>query len=241
MQQVKKSVTALEIPYCQSCQGYRCTPFLYCQSEELELISNNKSCQRYAKGQVIFQKGNPALGLYCVHSGKIKISKMGGDDKEQIVHLSKEGDILGLGPLMAQIPYPTSAIALEDCVVCFVPRNDFLQLVHSNVQFCTALMNQLAASLFEAEERMLHLAYKPVRERLADALLLLLRTYQHTDEHQFSIAISREDLASLVGTAKETTIRLLSELKDEGTITSKGSQITILRPQRLVQIAAKYD
>jgi CRP-like cAMP-binding protein len=102
-------------------------------------------------------------------------------------------------------------------------------------------MKQLATALAETEERMLQLAYKPVRERLADALLLLLRTYQHADQQQFSIAISRDDLAALVGTAKETTIRLLSELKDEGTITTKGSQITVLKPQRLIQIAAQYE
>ncbi|OUJ76326.1 hypothetical protein BXP70_01125 [Hymenobacter crusticola] len=213
---------------------------MYCQPEELEVIASSKVCQKYRKGQIIYQEGNPALGLYCVHSGKIKVIKVGGDYKEQIVHLGKEGEVLGLAALIASSSYSTSAVALDDCVVCFVPRISFLHLLSSNSQFCTSLLKVLADSLHKAEQGMVHLAYKPVRERLADALLLLLRTYQLTNQTQFSIAISRDDLAALVGTAKETTIRLLSEFKDEGIITSKGSQITILKPESLAEIAALY-
>ncbi|WP_324674750.1 Crp/Fnr family transcriptional regulator [Hymenobacter sp. GOD-10R] len=193
------------------------------------------------KGQTIYREGSPALGLYCVHSGKIKVIKVGGDDKEQIVHLGKAGEVLGLAALIARSNHLASAVALEDCVVCFVPRTSFLYLLSSNLQFCTSLLKVLADSLHKAEQGMLRLAYKPVRERLADALLLLLHTYQTTDQAQFSIAISRDDLAALVGTAKETTIRLLSEFKDKGIIASKGSQITILKPEKLVEIAALYD
>jgi len=202
---------------------------------------HSKTCQRYQKGQLIFQEGSPTLGLYCVHNGKIKVTKVGGDDKEQILRLAKEGDTLGLGSLMAGSNHSNSAVALEEAVVCFIPRSNFLSLLTCNTQFCTAVMKLLADTLSQAEERMLHLAYKPVRERLADALLLLLHTYQAADQSKFSISITREDLASLVGTAKETTIRLLSELKDDGIVASKGSQITVLRPEKLHDIAALYD
>jgi CRP-like cAMP-binding protein len=84
--------------------------------------------------------------------------------------------------------------------------------------------------------------YKPVRERLAEALLLLLRMF-HTEgppePHTFSI--SREDLGALMGTTKETTTRMLSEFKTDGMLTTRGSAITILEPVRLVEIATRYD
>jgi CRP-like cAMP-binding protein len=229
-------------PDCQTCPHRKNPLMACCSAEELELINNNKTTQYYQKGQLIYQEGNQALGLYCVHQGKIKIAKAGGDNKEQIVHLCREGDVLGYRALLAGTRYSSSAVALEDCVVCFVPRPDFLRLVQANVQFSTAMMQLLARSLGQAEERMLHLAYKPVRERLAGALLLVQQTFrQEGEELPFRIALGREDLAALVGTAKETVSRLLSEFKDAGIIATRGSQITILKPSRLLEISTMYD
>ncbi|MBH8568478.1 Crp/Fnr family transcriptional regulator [Microvirga sp. STS02] len=198
--------------------------------------------QSYQKGQRIFHEGSPALGLHCVNQGKIKVTKASSEGKEQIVQLAKGGDVLGFQSVLTDTRYSTSAVALEDCVVCFIPRSDFFRVWQSNVQFSTSLMQMMARALGAAEVQMLHLAYKPVRERLAGALLLLARTFRKGDEAEiFSMSISREDLASLVGTAKETAIRLLSEFKEAGIIASRGSEVTILNIGELSQIAALYD
>ena len=229
-------------PDCQTCPHRKNPLMACCSTEELEFINTNKTTQYYQKGQFIYQEGNQALGLYCVHQGRIKLSKAGGDNKEQIVSLFREGDVFGYRALLAGTRYSASAVALEECVVCFVPRPDFLRLVQANVQFSTALMQLLARSLGQAEERMLHLAYKPVRERLAGALMLVQQTFlQEGEELPFRIALGREDLAALVGTAKETVSRLLSEFKDAGIIATRGSQITILKPSRLLEISTMYD
>jgi len=232
------------VPTCQNCPSRKGLLIGCCPLEELEFIASNKTSQFYQKGQIIHQEGTMALGLHCVHQGKIKISKLGSDHKEQIVRLARHGDVLGFRALVMGSRYTNSAVALEDCVVCFVPRPDFLRLVQSNVQFANSLMQLLAGALTEAEERMTQLAYKPVRERLAGALLLLQRTF--TEEGApagtpFSISLSREDIASLVGTAKETVSRLLSDFRDEGIISTKGSQVTILDSARLLEIATLYD
>lgn len=229
-------------PECHSCP-HRKNPLMSCCSpEELEFTNANKSTQFYQKGQLIYQEGSQAMGLFCVHQGKIKLTKAAGDNKEQIVHLLREGEVLGYRALVASTPYSHSAVALEDCVVCFVPRPDFLRLLQSNQQFSTALMQLLARVLGLAEERMLDLAYKPVRERLAGALLLVQKTFlREGDALPFRISLGREDLAALVGTAKETVSRLLSEFKDAGMIATRGSQITILKPTRLQELATMYD
>ena len=213
-----------------------------CQVDELDFISSSKVSQSYQKGQRIFQEGGPATGLYCVNAGKIKVTKSGADGKEQILRLAKDGDILGFQSVLTEPKYSTSAVALDDCVVCFIPRSDFFRVWQSNVQFSTSLMQMMAKALGAAEVQMLHLAYKPVRERLAEALLLLAQTFGKSGDTQpFSMAISREDLASLVGTAKETAIRLMSELKEAGIIATRGSQVTILDQVGLNQIASLYD
>jgi CRP-like cAMP-binding protein len=230
-------------PTCQECPNRKGPLMGCCQLEELDFISGNKVAQSYQKGQRIFQEGSPALGLHCVSQGKIKITRTSGDGKEQITRLGKGGDVLGFQSVLTETEYTTSAVALDDCVVCFIPRSDFFRVWQSNTQFSASLMKMMAKALGAAEVMMLHLAYKPVRERLAGALLLLAQTFREneSDPQPFSISIGREDLASLVGTAKETAIRLLSEFKEANLISTRGSEITLLKMRELSQIASRYD
>jgi CRP-like cAMP-binding protein len=178
-----------------------------------------------------------------VHSGRVKITKSGGDGKEQIVRLVRAGDVLGYRALVAGSVHTTSAIALSDCSVCLIPKHVINPQIAGNLPLSNAMLQLLASSLGEATERMLHLAYKPVRERLAEALLLLLRTYHPAEDanQPFTIAISRENLGALMGTTKETTTRMLSEFKQEGLLATRGSAITILAPKQLSEIATLFD
>ena len=230
-------------PNCHSCPS-RQNPLLgCCHLEELEFLATTKTTQVYQKGQVIYQQGNPVLGMHCLNQGKVKLAKTGGDGKEHITRLVQHGSVLGLRSLLGGGQYSTSAVALDDCVVCFIPRPDVLRLIQSNRQFSNSLLHLLASKLGDAEEQLLRLAYKPVRERLAEALLVVRRTFDSAagPGEPFTIALSREDLAALVGTAKETVSRLLTEYKDAGIIATRGSQIRLLEEARLVEISTRYD
>lgn len=206
------------------------------------MLAANKSVQTYQKGQAIYQQGNKVLGLHCVHKGKIKLTRMGGDQKEHIIHLARPGEVIGYRALLAGSRYTSSAVALDECVVCFVPRLEFVGLLQANKQFANAFMHMMATVLGKAEEQLMDLAYKPVRERLAGALVIVQKTYGDPNNSEpFSIALSREDIAALVGTAKETVSRLLTEFKAEGLIATRGSLITILNYERLHTIATRYN
>ncbi|NVO32579.1 Crp/Fnr family transcriptional regulator [Hymenobacter lapidiphilus] len=229
-------------PQCHSCPSYHLSLLHCCGKDEQEEIGLHKTAQQYVAGQVIFREGSRALGLYCVHDGIIKISKTGGDGKEQIVRLAKGGDMLGYRGLVTGTLHSASAVALDTCTVCLVRKEDFFQEMSNNSVFSNGLIQLLSKTLGETEERMLHLAYKPVRERLAEALLLLLRTYRSKDQpDSLSFSITREDLGALMGTTKETSTRMLSEFKAEGMLSTHGSAITILDTMRLVNIATQYD
>jgi CRP-like cAMP-binding protein len=209
-----------------------------CQVSELAHIAGGKVSQQYQRGQVIYQEGNSPAGLYCINQGKVKVSKQNSEGKEQIVKLRKEGDVLGFQALTATSNHCSSAVALTDCVVCMVPRSDFFSIIAQNSQFSHALMHLLSAALGQAEKHMLHIAYKPVRERLAEALVQLYHFFQPATQEAFSIPISREDLAALMSTAKETASRLLSDFRDEGLIVTQGSRITVLNLEKLQKISA---
>lgn len=240
MKHLLQTIKSFESPQCTSCPQAQRGALSVCQAEQLGLLASGKVSQVYKKGQIIYAEGSACQGLHCLHQGKVKVTKIGGDGKEQIIRLANSGDLIGICALWGETNYRTSAIALDDCVVCLLPRQDVLGLAQANMQFANSLMKQLSQALNSADERVLNMAYKPVRERLADALLLLKDTYQQADQADFSIAISREDLASLVGTAKETASRLLSEFKEDGIIAAKGSNITILQSEKLLAISTQY-
>lgn len=235
--------TALCAPaHCQNCPHLNQSLMGACQLSELSLISLGKVSQVYRKGQTIFQKGTRPNGIYCIHRGKAKLSKVTADGKEQIVRLAKEGDVLGYQSLMANGCYSATAVALSDCVVCHVSRADFLSTLEQNAQFSHALTRLLATTLRETEERIVHMAYKSVRERLADALLVLHQFFQDpTSAASLGISISREDLAAFMGTAKETASRLLSEFREEGLVETHGRRITVLNLAELTKISALYE
>jgi CRP-like cAMP-binding protein len=228
-------------PQCENCLCRKDSLLNHCVLEELERINSNKSCNIYKKGQFIFHEGNKPFGVFCVNEGKIKISKTDSNGKEQIVRLAKPGDTLGYRALMANSKYTASAVALEDSKVCFISEQDFTQLIKNNEKVANDLLVLLSKALGEAEEKLKKLALKPVRERLAEGLLLLLKTYHDGSDKPFTISISREDLSGIVGTAKETVIRFLSEFKEEGIVDTKGSAITILRKDKLLEISQLYD
>lgn len=230
-------------PNCQSCPSRLHNLLSCCPVADIDIIAQDKISQRYSAGQTIFGEGTRPAGLYCVHEGRVKITKSGGDGKEQIIRLVRTGDVLGYRALVAGNAHATSAIALSDCTVCLIPKHVVNQQLSTNRPFSSALMQLLAANLGDTAVRMLHLAYKPVRERLAEALLLLQRTYHPAEAagRPFTIAISREDLGALMGTTKETTTRMLSEFKHEGMLTTRGSAITILAPRQLGEIATLFD
>lgn len=129
-------------------------------------------------------------------------------------------------------------MALEDTAVCLIPLADFKIFVEQNQSFTKGLLQMLSHDLREAETRMIRMAQKSVRERLAATLLLLMDTYgTFGPDNTLKIELSREEFASLVGTANETVIRLISDFKTEGLIITNGKKISIYNEEALRAIA----
>jgi CRP-like cAMP-binding protein len=166
----------------------------------------------------------------------VKTYKTNEEGREYITNLYREGDFIGYLDLLEDKTYRESAVALEDCEVCIIYREEFFSLLHNNRDVAQKFIRILSDNLVEKEERLLKLAYNSVRKRVAEALLLVEKQYRKEAGQQYQVTISREDLANIVGASKETVIRTLSDFKDEKLIDIHGGKITIVNSDKLARM-----
>jgi CRP-like cAMP-binding protein len=223
---------------CSTCTARMHSVFSVIEPENTKELNEHKSCTTYKKGQVIFSQNGLPMGLFCVNSGKIKLSTTGPDGKEQILRLVKGGDILGYRALISNDRYHCNAIALEDCSICIVDKPYFLKLALENQKMCIAIFKKISDDLKKAEEHIVSLSQKNVRERMAEALLFFKATYGYEPDNQtLAVQLSREEIADFVGTSTESAIRLLSEFNNDKIIELVGKKIKIVNPDKLTKTA----
>lgn len=203
------------------------------REDALKSLSEGRNINNYKKKQLIFSEGNHPLRLYFVQKGKVKTFKSNDDGKELTVGLYSEGDFFGYISLLENSIYKETAEAMEDSEVAIIPREDFESLINENPDVAKRFIRMLASNLSEKEEQLLGLAYNSLRKRVADALLTLQKKYQKPGSEQFSIHISREDLANIAGTATESLIRTLSDFRSEKLIDIRDGNIIILHEKKL--------
>jgi len=199
----------------------------------LKKLSLEHDIRFYKKKDEIYREGGSPKGIYFINKGKVKTFQTNESGKELITELHKEGDFFGYLSLLQEENYTSSATALDDSEIFMLPKEDFFELIYKNGEVSRKFIEILSDNLRENEKQLVQLAYNSVRKRVAEALVKLSDTYKKESEQKFSITISREDLANLVGTATETVIRTLSDFKEVGIIEISGGTITILDYNKL--------
>jgi CheY-like chemotaxis protein/CRP-like cAMP-binding protein len=206
--------------------------------DDLKKLSADRRVKLFKKKETIFGEGSSPVYLFFLAKGKVKTYRSHEYGKELITTLYKEGEFFGYTALLEDRPYTETAEALEDSDICLVPKEDFYSLMYNNVGVMKTFVNMLTNNVLEKETQLVNLAYSTVRKRVADALVLLQKRYDNESNSKFSISISREDLANIVGTATESLIRTLSDFKEENLVEIKGSNITIVDLERLKKLKA---
>lgn len=217
---------------CENCLSRKNSLFGSFCGDETSSLNDAKACSYYKKNQPLFVEGSTPRGVYCVNQGKVKIFTRGEEGKEQIIHIAKAGEIVGFRAMFSGEPYAVAASTLEECNICFISKNDFLDLVDTNQTLRNGIMKELSKELADRAMFITNMAQKSVRERLAFSLVLLKDIYE--DE---MINLSREDLANFIGTATETLIRLLKDFKEEGLIQTHTRKIEIVDQEGLMLLA----
>ena len=209
---------------------------------ELNFLEERMIEIKIKKGQSVFNEGTSPNGIFYIRKGKIKKYKTNREGKEQIIYICSEGELLGYPALISDEPYSDSATAIEDTVVGFISKADFLQLLDESKALSKKLLVNLSHEFGVLINGMASFARKSVRERLSLCLLIMKDKYQSSSDETSPVEInlSREDLANFVGVAVETLVRLLHDFKEEGLIETQGRKKRILDSKKLIKVANFY-
>ncbi|MBT1703753.1 response regulator [Chryseosolibacter indicus] len=202
------------------------------QALSLKDLGKDKKVKVFKKKAEIFTEGDMPLYVYLIKSGNVKTFKSNPDGKELITNLYAENDFFGFESVLENSNYTESAVAMQDSELIAIPRHDFMTMIQGHPDVSASFINLLCKKVAEREKQLLNLAYNSVRQRTAEALL----KSSSLKDAKSNIAISREDLAKMVGTASESVIRVLSDFKEEGMIEIQGGKIKILKPEKLEKV-----
>ena len=221
---------------CEHCIVHEFSSLKALTKEELLKVASCKTSYTIKKGEPLFEEGEVINGVYCVKDGFCKLSKLSTNGKDQIVKLVKAGELLGQRSMVSDEPANLSAIALEDMEVCFIPRSEVMQFFTQNNQFSMNVMRTICDDLKGADDHMVNMAQKTVRQRLGETLIYLEETFGKNEDGSLHIQLSREELAGMIGTATESCIRLHSELNKSEYIELTGKKITLLDKNKLKRL-----
>nr|WP_314896046.1 Crp/Fnr family transcriptional regulator [uncultured Flavobacterium sp.] len=222
---------------CEQCIVREFSSLKALTKDELLQLSDCKTSYTIKKGEVIFEEGENVNGIYCVKDGICKLTKLSPNGKDHIVKLVTKGELLGQRSMISDEPVNLSAVALEDMEVCFIPKSEIMGYFDKNNQFSMNVMKTICGDLKEADDHMVNLAQKTVKERLAETLLYLHDTFGKNEDNSLKIQLSREELASMIGTATESCIRLLSDFNKLGLIELTGKKIVLKEINKLKKLA----
>ncbi len=203
--------------------------------KQLEDISAIVVLQKYKRGQLIFSEGDEGRGFYAIISGGVKIFKLSPEGKEQILHIMGPGEPFGEAAVFAGEYFPASAGALADSKVLFFPRLSFVALISKNPSLSLNMIAFLSQRLRRLTNLVEDLSLKEVPGRLA--AYLLYSSKHKNDPAILELGISKNQLASLLGTIPETLSRILSRMGREKLIKAGLRHIQILDREGLIELS----
>ena len=224
---------------CRTCPGAAHDLFSCLLREQRTRLSNAVVPHAYRPQESIFHAGTPALALYCVRSGALKLFRRLSHGEEVVVGVRGPGDMVGLRGVLAGIPYATTATTLDPTVVCAIPGEFFVGLVRTNPMMGYRLLKRLTRECRLLEEHLIERTHDRVGKRTARFLLQQVQVpfAAASTSTRGCISMSREEMAQLIGTTPETLSRTLHAFATDGILDVSRKEIRVLDRTALLQLA----
>ncbi|MFI5151836.1 MAG: response regulator [Chitinophagales bacterium] len=194
---------------------------------------DNYETMDLSRKNLLYSEGKRPKCLYYVKTGKVKAYRLHEDGKEYITNLYTDGDFIGYIPLLENKSYEDTAEVMENAEIVIIPREEFVNLVYSDMNIATKFIKLISNNVKEKEDRLLSLAYGSLRKRIAKALVNIHTKFTKGAQKPPALDISREEIAQYVGTATESLIRTLSDFKSEKLIEIREGKIYIVDMNKL--------
>lgn len=204
-------------------------------NSELEAIARIASIRTLNKGATLFFQGDEATGFFLLLRGSVRIYKSSPDGREYTMHIVKPGQMFAEAAIFEGRDFPANCAAIEDSVVAFFPRDAFNQLIIRSPQISMKMIAALSSFLRELAAQVEELSLKEIPARLA---AYLLSEAEAAGDSNFTLPITKTELAHRLGTVSETLSRNLKKFRTLELIEMKGRQIVLLDTRRLQALAA---
>ena len=203
--------------------------------DDLEVVSCVMVDRSYAKGSILFIEGDRGEAMFVIDTGRVKISKSTADGREQILHILNDGDIFAEVTLFDRGPYPATAEAVEDTKCWLLHTAAMEQLMQTQPMIAIKLLRVMSRRLRQAQLLIRDLALHDVYGRLASLLQRLIRREGQPTKKGIvlDLQLTRQEMASTIGTSRETVARVLSRFQKDGILLLDKQKIIILDEEQL--------
>ena len=205
------------------------------ERRQIECLATLRDLQR---GETLWNAGDPATTLTLIVRGRIKIVRHGGGG-DVILEIFGETEPVGAVAVYNRMPYPASAVALEPCTLLCVPARDYFELLERHPDLARSLMAELTRLYMSLSRKLEGMRGQRVEARIAQLFLALAERMGRTSDEGVVIAmpLSRQEVAEMVNTTVETSIRVLSRWGREGVMLTGERRFVIPSCEALRAIA----
>lgn len=231
-----KSETIKDKVKCAGCLSREYGVFKCVGSGTLDEVSQEKTFFQYQKKDVIFKEHDKITGFYCIKSGLVRTFRSSNNGKEQTFQIASRGKWLGFRDVISNGECNHTAVCLEDVEVCYISKETISKLIKSDEEFQIEVMKYLAEEWKETENHVYSLGTKQIHSRLAELLLTFYGAAGKL-EPELNISVTREVMATCIGTTTETLIRALADFKDRNWIKVEKNKIELLNLKALYSLS----
>lgn len=206
--------------------------------KEMRELQRITKMETYPKGQLVYLPGDSSDTVYLLKKGRVKISRVNDDGKEMLLTILEPGEIFGEVEALSGDHRETLVQALDHTLVCEIRREDFDHYLHKYAHVGGRVLKLMGARLRTIESRIGELVFKSAPARLATVLLRLAESMGVEENRgvRLQAKLTHQNLASLIGTSRETVSTLISQFSQRGLLVQENRQILILDKDRLAQI-----
>lgn len=208
--------------------------FSVLSKDEQDQILQTSITKTFLKGERIFSTVDSSANLWVVNTGKVKVSKLSHEGKEQVIRILQQGDFLGDLTLFSNKKMNSDAFALQKSEICIINGDRLKRIIHQNPDIAIKFLEVYSKRVQKAEEMIEQIGIYDIEQRI---IKTLLDEVNHSSNNEFTLPFSKSDFASMIGTTRETLSRKLAKFQDHGWIELNGQRdIRILNKQMLQDI-----